>query len=77
MTVETGASTSLLLGGRIHSPSHPDATALAVRDGVVAWLGSDSVGREQFPRAEVIDLGGGFVTPGFVDSHVHLTETGL
>ncbi|MGI9161813.1 MAG: amidohydrolase [Mycobacterium sp.] len=50
---------------------------MAVRDGVVAWLGSDSVGREQFPDAEVIDLGGAFVAPAFVDAHVHLTATGL
>lgn len=69
--------TTLLCGGRIHSPSHPDATAMAVRNGVVAWLGSDAVATAQFPDAEIIDLAGGFVAPGFVDSHVHLTATGL
>lgn len=67
----------LLLGGRVHSPTHPDATAMTVRDGVVAWLGSDAVGRDRFPRATVVDLNGALVTPGFVDSHVHLTATGL
>lgn len=50
---------------------------MAVRDGVVAWLGGDDVGRAQFPGADVEDLDGGFVAPGFVDSHVHLTATGL
>src|SRR4029450_4854122 len=55
----------------------PDATAMAVTDGVVAWLGNDDVGRQQFPNAEVVDLDGGFVAPAFVDSHVHLTATGL
>ncbi|MGO9386278.1 MAG: amidohydrolase [Mycobacterium sp.] len=50
---------------------------MAVCDGVVAWLGSDDVGRSQFPGADVEDLDGGFVTPGFVDSHIHLTATGL
>ncbi|CQD20325.1 amidohydrolase [Mycolicibacterium conceptionense] len=69
--------TTLLINGRIHSPSYPDATAFAVRDGVVAWLGTDDVGRSQFPEAEVVDLDGGFVAPAFVDSHVHLTSTGL
>jgi predicted amidohydrolase YtcJ len=73
----TAIPTTLLLGGRVHSPTHPDATAMAVRDGVVAWLGSDAVGRERFPDAEVTDLDGGFVSPAFVDSHVHLTATGL
>src|SRR4051812_17244281 len=58
----------------------PDATAIAISDGpdaVVAWLGADDVGRRQFPDARVIDLDGGFVTPAFVDSHVHVTATGL
>ena len=55
----------------------PDATAMAVRDGVVAWLGADDVGRAQFPDAQVVDLDGAFVAPAFVDSHVHLTATGL
>ncbi|PND56936.1 amidohydrolase [Mycobacterium sp. ENV421] len=69
--------TTLLLGGRIHSPTHPDATAMAVRDGVVAWLGSDEVGRSQFADAQMIDLDGAFVAPAFVDSHIHVTSTGL
>ncbi|MCV7281064.1 amidohydrolase [Mycolicibacterium flavescens] len=69
--------TTLLLNGRVHSPSMPDATALAVRDGVVAWLGSDDVGRAQFPDAQIVDLDGAFVAPAFVDCHVHLTATGL
>lgn len=69
--------TTLLLGGRVHSPSHPDATAMAVRNGVVAWLGSDEVGRAQFGAAEIVDLGGAFVAPAFVDSHIHVTSTGL
>ncbi|MCV7369499.1 amidohydrolase [Mycolicibacterium duvalii] len=55
----------------------PDATAIAIRDGIVAWLGRDEVGRAQFPDAEIIDLDGGFVAPAFVDSHFHTTATGL
>ena len=58
--------TTLLLNGRVHSPAMPDATAMAVRDGVVAWLGSDDVGRAQFPGAEIVDLDGAFVAPAFV-----------
>ncbi|CQD17054.1 amidohydrolase [Mycobacterium europaeum] len=70
-------SPTLLVNGRVHSPTHPDATAMAVRGDVVAWLGSDDVGRSLFPGADVEDLAGGFVAPGFVDSHLHLTATGL
>jgi predicted amidohydrolase YtcJ len=72
--------TTLLVNGRVHSPAMPEATAMAVTEGpdpTVAWLGADAVGRAQFPDARVIDLEGGFLTPAFVDSHVHLTATGL
>src|ERR1700722_1256293 len=65
------------MNGREYSRSHPDATGMAVRDGVGAWRGSDDVGRSQFPDAEVVDLDGGFVAPGFVDSHIHVSATGL
>lgn len=73
----TRISTKLLVNGRVYSPTHPDATAMAVRGDTVAWLGSDDVGRNQFPDAQVEDLDGGLVAPGFVDSHIHLTATGL
>jgi predicted amidohydrolase YtcJ len=71
------AATRLLVGGRIHSPTSPDATAMAVSDGVVTWLGQDSVGRVLHPDAEVVELGGAFVAPAFVDAHVHATSAGL
>ena len=61
----------------MHTPAMPDATAMAVRDGTVAWVGTDDIGRALHPDATVIDLDGAFVAPAFVDSHVHLTATGL
>ena len=67
----------LLIGGHIYSPVAPDATAIAIEDGVVVWVGSDPVGRALHPKAEVVDLEGALVAPAFVDSHVHLTSTGL
>ena len=70
-------ATELLLGGTVYSSSAPDATAMAVTDGVVSWVGTDSVGRALHPDAPVTDLAGHFVAPAFVDSHVHLTSTGL
>ena len=50
---------------------------MAIRDATVVWLGSDEVARRQFDDAEVTDLDGAFVAPAFVDSHVHVTATGL
>lgn len=73
----TDDSTTLLLGGRIHSPSNPDATAMAVKDGTIVWIGQDGPGRAVHPDARVEDLDGAFVAPGFVDAHVHATATGL
>lgn len=69
--------TQLLVGGRVYSPTHPGATAMAVADGLVAWLGTDDDGRRRFPQAETVDLDSAFVAPAFVDSHVHVTATGL
>ncbi len=67
-------SNTLLRGGRIHAPDVPDATALLVRDGLVAWVGA---GERAGPADEVIELDGALVTPAFVDAHVHATSTGL
>lgn len=62
----------LLTGGRVLSPATREwvATDLAVAGGVVAGWG---------PReaAEVVDVGGSALTPGFVDAHMHLESTKL
>ncbi|MFZ2177153.1 MAG: amidohydrolase family protein [Rhodococcus sp. (in: high G+C Gram-positive bacteria)] len=70
-------TTQLLVGGRIYSSFAPDATSMAVTDGTVVWVGDDRAARALHPDAEVIDLGGAFVTPAFVDTHVHVTALGL
>lgn len=70
-------TTTLLHGGRIHSP-HPSGTALLVREGAVAWVG-DEAGVDAYTDSvdEVVHLGGALVTPAFVDAHAHLSQTGL
>lgn len=73
----TDDSTTLLLGGRVYTPAGPDATAMAVTGGTVVWVGQDAPARALHPGAQVIDLGGAFVAPAFVDAHVHATATGL
>ncbi|MEU9508693.1 amidohydrolase [Micromonospora sp. NPDC048170] len=65
---------TLYRGGTLHCPADPSATALLVTDGRISWLGVDA----DAPAAErVVDLDGALVTPAFVDSHVHATDTGL
>ncbi|MDH5277732.1 MAG: amidohydrolase family protein [Actinomycetota bacterium] len=71
-------STTLLLGGRVHSPVDPFATALLVTDETVAWVGQDGAADAHRDVADaVVQLDGALVTPAFVDAHVHLTSTGL
>ncbi|MBP2326216.1 putative amidohydrolase YtcJ [Kibdelosporangium banguiense] len=67
----------LLMGGRIHVPNSPDATAMAVEDGTVVWVGQDGPARTLYPDAEIVQLDGAFVAPAFVDPHVHATSAGL
>jgi predicted amidohydrolase YtcJ len=54
-------------------PQRPRATAMAVRDGRIVRVGEErDVLPLAGPRTERIDLAGRTVTPGFIDSHVHL-----
>ncbi|HYN75501.1 MAG TPA: amidohydrolase family protein [Candidatus Limnocylindria bacterium] len=70
--------TTLLTGGRVHSPVGPVATAMLVVDGRVAWVGSDDEAEVHRDAAHtVVALDGALVTPAFVDAHVHATSTGL
>jgi predicted amidohydrolase YtcJ len=66
----------LYRNARVHAPSLPDASALLVDGDVISWIG-DEHGAGQFGDARAIDLAGAFVTPAFVDAHVHATATGL
>ena len=51
--------------------NQPEATALVVKDGKFAYVGDES-GLAAY-EGEVTDLGGKFVLPGIIDSHVHIT----
>jgi dihydroorotase len=51
---------------------------LAVREGLIAYVGSDAGAAAQAAGdgARVVDAGGLMLTPGLVDMHVHLREPG-
>ncbi len=67
-------TSTLLRGGRVYSAADPRATAVLITDDRVAWLGVDAAA----PAADtVVELDGDLVTPAFVDSHVHATDTGI
>ena len=65
----------VLRNARIHTvdPAFPEAQAMAVVDGHIAWLGSDedALGWTG-PDTQVIDAEGKLVLPGFVDAHNHV-----
>ncbi|WGW13616.1 amidohydrolase [Saxibacter everestensis] len=66
----------LFRGGEVHSPADPFATSMLVDGDSIAWVGSDEAA-DMFGDVRVVDLDGALVTPGFVDAHAHVTETGL
>ncbi len=68
----------LLRGGVVYSPADPFATAMVVDGGQVGWVGSEGAADAAVgPGVRTVDLDGALVAPAFVDSHVHLTDTGL
>ena len=50
---------------------NPQASALVVKDGKFVYVG-DEAGLSEY-EGEVTDLGGRFIMPGIIDSHVHVT----
>ncbi|WP_247040501.1 amidohydrolase [Arthrobacter rhizosphaerae] len=69
---------TLYRNGSVYTAADPFATAMLVDEGTVAWVGSEQAASSIADDSmEVIDLRGALVAPGFVDSHVHLTETGI
>ncbi|MFL5486267.1 MAG: amidohydrolase [Gemmatimonadaceae bacterium] len=69
----------VLINGRIYTVDNarPVVSALAVRGGRVAFIGSDAEAKALAnPSTTVIDLEGAAVVPGFVDAHAHLLGLG-
>ncbi len=54
------------------------AQALAIKDGLILFVGDDQAVRNMAgDSTQVIDLGGRTVTPGLIDAHCHLSACGL
>ena len=69
---------TLYRNGSVYTAADPFATAMLVDGDTVAWVGSEQAATSIADSSmEVIDLQGALLAPGFVDSHIHLTETGI
>jgi predicted amidohydrolase YtcJ len=69
---------TLYRNGSVYTAADPFATAMLVDGDTVAWVGSEQAATSIADSSmEVIDLQGALLAPGFVDSHVHVTETGI
>ena len=66
--------TIAFIGGRVLTmdPENDRAEVVVVKDGIIAGVG-DKVLLSSYPDAEVIDLEGQVLLPGFIDSHIHLS----
>ena len=58
-------------------PLQPRVAALAIRDGRIEAMGSsEAISHYIGANTKVLDLRGAFVTPGFIEGHGHLMQTG-
>ena len=68
----------LYTNGNIYTvnENQPWVRSLAVRDGRIVAISIDSLPGLSGPATEVIDLGGRFAMPGFIEGHAHLSNLG-
>ena len=69
----------LLTGATVYASSSeaPKTAAILAVDGKIAFVGDEVEARKKAPDANVVDLKGAVVYPGFVDAHAHLKGLGL
>jgi predicted amidohydrolase YtcJ len=66
----------VVTGARIYTAAtaHPDAEALAIRDGKIVFVGSNADAAQWIgPKTKTENLHGDLVLPGLIDSHIHAT----
>jgi predicted amidohydrolase YtcJ len=71
----TGARTTVLTGGAVWLGPGRRTHAVAVRDGVILALGDAALALAD--GAEVLDLEGGLLVPGYTDGHCHPPQGGV
>lgn len=65
----------LYTGIVLYSADDPEASAMLVADGLIAWTGPEDSALVLHPEAEHVDATGCLVTPGFVDAAATMDGT--
>jgi predicted amidohydrolase YtcJ len=78
-TTAVAAASLVLVNGRVWTGdrARPEAEAIAIAGDRISAVGTTAEIKAQAGSAQVIDLGGAFVTPGFIDTHVHFVDGGF
>ena len=68
----------VLLNARVITMNgrQPQAEAVAISSGRIAWVGTSAEARKRFPNARNMDLAGATILPGIIDAHTHLLSLG-
>ena len=76
---ETGYADLILTNGEVMTFDHADsrAEAIAVKGELILAVGkNEEITRLAGPQTKVIDLQGRLLTPGLIDSHIHVADSG-
>lgn len=79
-TEQAGDADLVLMNGEIFTadPGNPSAEALVIDGNILTAVLSDAGQAKKYigGKTQVIDLEGGFATPGIIDGHVHFNRAG-
>ncbi|MCF8246767.1 MAG: amidohydrolase [Saprospiraceae bacterium] len=70
---------TILLNGNVYTvdEANPTAQAIAIKDGLILRIGAnEDMAELNGEKTEVIDLGGQFAMPGFIEGHGHFSGMG-
>ncbi|TDR37871.1 hypothetical protein DFR29_12345 [Tahibacter aquaticus] len=72
-------ATTIYSGGKIvtMNPAQPSAEAVVVQDGRIVAVGSAADARRDHADAELVDLAGKTLLPGFIDGHSHFSQAAI
>jgi predicted amidohydrolase YtcJ len=74
--MNSGADLLIVNGAIFAGEANPGLGSVAIRSGRIVEVGPD-LRTWRGPKTEVVDAGGGLVTAGFIDAHVHPVTGGL